>query len=552
MPERAVRERAAMTGSASTATPRMYDLVVAGGLVVDGTGAPAGLGDVAIVGDSIVEVSRVPLSLVGREVVNATGRIVTPGFVDIHSHADLTLVVDPRAHSALLQGVTSLITGNCGYGAAHPDDTLAGVVANAPGCRASDVDIPRWGSFPEYLDVLTAAGVGVNVFPLVSHATLRLAAAGFAARAVTDAESANMGAMLREAMQAGAVGFSTGLEYAPGSYATADELGVLSKEAGRYDGLYATHCRSRTQHVVSAAQEAVAVAVDGGCRLQLSHFVPRPAWPHRDGHERALDACRAAAVQVRFDVFPFRYGPTLLAVMLPGWTRTDGWETTRRALMKPELRERVLADLDPRFRALVQSPAAADMYLVCDGADGLLTSRTFDDLWPGPDRLAAMLDLLAAAGPDYREVGVLEPWATAAELDQALTAEDYFVMGDGITSGLDGPLAGRSFSLSDWGWAPAALSQFVRDRALVALPDMIRRMTQAPAAQAGLHDRGSLRRGAKADVVVLDLAALGASTDPARPGVPPSGICDVIVNGTLAVAGGVPTGAVAGHVGLAR
>ncbi|WP_203856111.1 N-acyl-D-amino-acid deacylase family protein [Plantactinospora mayteni] len=493
-----------------------------------------------------------PGRLSGRRVLDATGRLVVPGFFDIHSHADLSLVLDPRAHSALLQGVTSVVTGNCGYGAVPPGGGQVELAANAPGGRVSDPGVPAWHSFPEYLEVLASGGTGINVFPLVSHAMLRLAVAGFAPRPVTDAELAEMTAMLRDAMQAGAAGFSTGLEYAPGCYATARELGALGKEAGQYDGLYATHCRNRTEHVEGAVREATSVALAGGCRLQLSHFVPRPAWPHRDAHERALEHCRRAPVPVRFDVFPFSHGPTPLANVLPGWVRGDGPVAAGRRLADPRLRKEIVAQLDPRFVELVHSRHAAQTYVVCDGRDGTSVGRTLADLGRDSDGLTAALDLLGAAGPDHREVTVLEPWATADELDRALLAEDYYLMGDGITAGLDGPVAGRIFSLSDWGWAPAVLSRFVRDRNLLSLPDAIHRMTRAPARQAGVRDRGSIEVGAKADLVVLDLAAIEANFDPAHPGRQPSGIGEVLVNGTVVVAEGRPTGNLAGQVGLAR
>jgi N-acyl-D-amino-acid deacylase len=541
--------------SAATASPHPraapHDLVITGGVVVDGTGVAPMRADIGIVGAAVAAVAE-PGRLAARQVLDATGHLVTPGFVDIHSHADLTLALDPRAHSALLQGVTSVVTGNCGYGVAPVGRVpLDVVVANAPAGRCADCVARPWDSFHAYLDVLRSGPCGVNVFPLVAHGALRLAAAGPDARATSAAETADMAAMLSEAMQAGALGFSTGLEYAPGSHAEHSELVALSVAAGRHDGLYATHCRNRTVRVVEAAQEAVTVAAAGGCRLQLSHFLPRPAWPDNEGHRRALDRCRAAPVPVAFDVFPFALGPTPLVGMLPDWVRAGGRDDITRRLRDRRLRPRIVAGLDDRLVALARGPAAAEVYVVSDGADGAEVGRTVTELGRG-DPLDAVLDLLAAAGPDHADVVVLEPWATACELEHALAAADFFVMGDGVTTSLDGPTAGRSFSLSDWGWVPAMLGTVVRDRGLVSLESAVHRMTLAPATQAGLPDRGSLTVGARADLVVLDLDGLDANRDPARPRQASSGIRDVLVNGRLAVLDGRPTGVLAGDVGLRR
>jgi N-acyl-D-amino-acid deacylase len=530
---------------------RPADTVITCGLVIDGTGAPGRVRDVAITGDTVTAVGT-PRSLAGRTQIDATGLVVTPGFVDIHSHADMTMVVDARAQSALLQGVTSLVTGNCGYGAAPVGQASLDVVtANAPGSRVADLEGLSWNSFPEYMEVLRSGGIGVNVFPLVGHGALRLATVGTAPREADRRELLRMGSLLMEAMQAGAAGFSTGLETAPGKHATRPELAALAEVTGAADGLYATHCRNRTDRIEAAAREAVAISAAGGCRLQMSHFVPRPSWPGRDAYRRALDVCREGPSGVLFDVFPFAHGPTPVIGMLADWARSGDREEVAGRLRDPRLRERLLASLDNRFTDLARSGAAADTYVICDAVDGRFVGRTLAELAEG-DPAAVVLDLLAAAGADYPEVTVLEPWALADDLCGALGEPDYLVMGDGVTGSLDGPSACRAFSLSDWGWVTRMLGTYVRDRALTSIESAVHRMTLGPARQAGILDRGRLEAGARADIAVFEIAALHANHDPAHPGMPPAGIRDVFVNGRHAVRSGRLTGELAGQVGLQR
>ncbi len=528
------------------------DTVITCGLVIDGTGAPGRVRDLAITGDRVTAVGAAG-SLAGRTQVDATGLVVTPGFVDIHSHADMTLVVDARAQSALLQGVTSLVTGNCGYGAAPVGQARLDVItANAPGSRIADLGDLRWNSFPEYMEVLRAGGIGVNVFPLVGHGALRLATVGTSPREANREELRRMRFFLAEAMQAGATGFSTGLETAPGKHASRPELVALAEVTGAADGLYATHCRNRTDGIEAAASEAVAISAAGGCRLQMSHFVPRPSWPTRDAYRRALDVCREGPPGVLFDVFPFAHGPTPVIGMLPDWARVGDREEVASRLRDPGLRERLLAGLDGRFTDLARGGAAADTYVICDAADGRFVGRALAELADDRDPAAVVLDLLAAAGADYPEVTVLEPWALADDLCRALGESDYLVMGDGVTGSLDGSAAGRGFALSDWGWVTRMLGTYVRDRALTLIESAVHRMTMGPARQAGILDRGRLEPGARADVAVFEVAALRANHDPARPALPSAGIRDVFVNGRLAVSSGRLTGELAGQVGLPR
>ena len=259
-----------------------------------------------------------------RELLDVTGLVVAPGVVDIHSHADFTLLVDGRAQSSLLQGITTVAVGNCGHGLAPVEPHAVEAARMTTFCCRSEWEhAGAPGSFEDYLDALADARPAVNVVPLVPHGALRLNVAGFELRALERGELDRLAGMVREAMEAGAAGLSTGLEYAPGIAATAAELRALCEPVGAHGGLYATHCRNRTDGIVDAAREAVGIAGASGCRLQLSHFVRRPSSPadrgalERAARELALREGERAGVAVGFDVFPFAFGPTPLAELLP-------------------------------------------------------------------------------------------------------------------------------------------------------------------------------------------------------------------------------------------
>ncbi|MEV0717572.1 amidohydrolase family protein, partial [Asanoa sp. NPDC050611] len=290
----------------------MAELLLAGGTVVDGRGGPPVAADVAI-SDGLVAAVGAPGTLRLQRTLDVSGKVVSPGFIDIHSHADFTLAVDGRAQSSVAQGITTVVTGNCGHGVAPVTDRSADLVpTNIPGWRAVWDSAQSWRTFPDYLDALRTRGVGVNVFPLVAHGALRLAVAGFESRALTRAELSRLRGLAAEAMDAGAVGLSTGLEYAPGLAADTAELVAVAGPVGERGGLYASHCRNRTDAIEVAASEAVTVADRTGCRLQLSHFVRRPTETAQSLFHRAVDVVRACPTRARLDVFPFTHGPTPL------------------------------------------------------------------------------------------------------------------------------------------------------------------------------------------------------------------------------------------------
>jgi N-acyl-D-aspartate/D-glutamate deacylase len=533
-----------------------FDQVISNVLIVDGTGHPGYTGDVAINADKIVKIAE-SRALDGKVRHDGTGKLLTPGFVDIHSHADFTLLADGRAHSSTMQGVTSIVPGNCGHGIAPVNKTSADLVHMNISGWLTKCDINcSWQSFGDYLNLMRDRGVSTNVFPLVSHGALRLMVAGYRHRSLLDSEISHLQKHLEQSMAEGACGLSTGLEYLPGLAADTDELCRVAEGMKDFNGFHATHCRNRTDKMREAADEAVRIAKAGQARLQMSHFVRRPSAPSDAGTRswEVLDAAEREGIIVHADVIPFEFGPTPLAVMLPSSYRNLTRDEVAEHLNREGSFEDILANLGPMFEGAIASGAIDEMYVACDGGDGAYVGKTLREVAHEmkcslPE---AAFYLLRRAGRDFYSVTIIERWVDDADLRQALCDPRFFIMGDGATGCLDGPLRDFNMTMSDWGFAPHFLGHFVRDQRIVTLEDAVHRMTLGPARQIGLTDRGAIKVGMKADLALMDYSELGSGITPSELKVLPSGVTDVWVNGDKVVRDSMPTDARPGSVGLSR
>lgn len=533
-----------------------YSIVIKNGNLVDGINKVRVNVDIGVSGTVIRKIAPGG-TLEGKTYIDASGCTVSPGFVDIHSHADYTILLDGRGQSSVIQGVTSIVPGNCGHGIAPLTSVSRDLVPmNIFGWRADSEVKTTWTTFKGYMDALKERGVGPNVFPLVAHGAIRLAIAGFEDRTLTQAELTQAQEMLKEALASGAVGLSTGLEYAPGISSTTEELVTIATAAQGFDAVYATHCRNRSDFMAKAAQEAVDIAASGGMRLQMSHYIRRPYATDKMVEEAwtVLDEAKAKGMAVKADVFPFDYGPTPLAVLIPPSMRKGTREDIAKNLQNVDFQQRIAAGLGGMFGAAVANGLVDSMYIACDGRDGSLNSLSLGELarQQGITVEACAVKLLADAGLDFYCVTIVENWVRWEDLVDALSDPDFYVMGDGATGAVDGPAATFAFALADWGYAPRYLSQFVRDLKVVSLEDAIFRLATGPAQQFGLKDRGTIEIGKKADIVVFDLEKIGSEVTPTDLRVLPTGISHVLVNGEIVVDNGTLTNTLPGTVGLER
>jgi N-acyl-D-aspartate/D-glutamate deacylase len=516
-------------------------LLIRGGTVLDGTGGPPFAADVAVGDGRILDVGRIPV-LEGVPCLDARGLYVTPGFIDIHSHSDFTLLVDPRAVSSVMQGVTLEVAGNCGHGCAPIGDPVL-ARSNIYGCRPG-YDI-TWRGMGEYLDRLAAGRPAVNVASLVPNGNLRLAVAGLVDRPSRPDERARMSRLLEQSLEEGAYGYSTGLEYGPEKACSEEEVIELCRVTVRRGGLYATHTRNRDGEAAETIAEAIRASAASGVRLQISHIssVARLADAGRWAVEQALaqvDAARAGGLDVGFDMHTRLFGTTNLSAALP-----PGWPADRAGLAA-RLRDPAARQEVRGHRSILTSLARGDwsrIVLFDSPAQPKLARRSIADISRerGVDPLDAVCDILLGAIDDVHGLMVIAFAYREEDVRCAYEHPGCAIGSDATALAPDGPLAGASFH-GAYTWAAGFYRHFVRDTGRLSPQEVVRRMTSLPASRLGLGDRGLLRAGARADVAVFDPAAFAERGTTFAPNQPAVGMKYVLVNGVLTVADGRLTG----------
>jgi N-acyl-D-amino-acid deacylase len=535
-----------------------FDVLIRGGTVVDGTGGPGRPADVGILGDRILAIGDLATvdGMSAASEIDAAGRVVTPGFIDPHGHSDASLFVDGALLSHLLQGFTTQLSGNCGESLAPISDIGREVVELA--LRPFEV-VARWRSFAEYLDAVEAEPLGINVAFLVGHGTIRAAVMGSDARDSTDLDRHAMVHEVEAALGCGAFGLSSGLIYAPGMHALDGELPALVTAATRRGGMYATHIRNESDGLFEALDEAVTTiraAVDAGvddARLQVSHLKCGSSAVHGRAAEavEVLDRARAEGMDVAADQYPYTAASTTLATILPPALLGLGIEESVAALGDPEVRGRVRSEIeqgisgwenvgrDPGWAGIkiAQSASHADWsgHSLAElgeslGADP--AELAFDALMDDRLDVAVVIDCMVE--PDVETI-LAVPWIAVCT-DASGRRSDHRILG-----------AGKPHPRT-YGSTAKVLGDYVRDRGTVSLETAVAKLTSVPAARLGLRDRGVLREGAFADLVVFDPERIEDNATYDEPDRHPSGIDHVVVNGLLAVRDGAPTTERAGRL----
>ena len=500
----------------------MTEFLLAGGTVVDGTGANPRAADVLVRGAHIAAVLE-PGTGSASQRVDVTGRVVCPGFVDIHTHSDLTLLSSALAHSKVRQGVTTEVVGNCGLGVA-PIGPTTDLAALRSSVAYLDLDPSvefTWRSIGEYLD--TVAGTSVHVATLVGHIPIRAAVVGFDDRPATTAEIDAMCRLVAGAFADGALGLSTGLVYPPLRAARTDELRAFAEVVADHDALFAWHLRDYGDDLLASATEAVQIASVTGCRTQISHLssIGERNWGR-------VDAVLAmASGEVGVDIYPYLHGNAPLSQLLPELVGVG-------ALTDPVTRERV-------EHAWTHNPVPWTEITVAGGAADAVLGRTIASLADGSrDASAVAMDLIAEHG---HNVIMTAGGRSERDLRTVLAHPAAVVASDGMALDPDGP-TGRGFPHPrSFGTFPRAITDFGTDLAAV-----VHKSTQAPARRVGLTDRGTVAPGQLADLVVLDVERLADRATFTRPQRFPAGVDLVFVAGTMVVAAGQHTGSRPGTV----
>lgn len=522
----------------------MFDLMVRGGRVVDGAGRTAFCADVGIVGDRIAAIGD--LSHAEGPALDAAGLLVSPGFVDIHSHSDHTLLVDPRAQSAIAQGVTTELIGNCGHGGApiaDPDLAKANIYGYHPAVPIT------WRSMAQYLDRLQSARPAVNALTLVPNGMLRLAVVGLEERPATTDELRQMISLLEDGLEAGAWGYSTGLEYAAERACGHEELIELCRATARRDGLYAPHVRNRDVQALEAIDEALEQARQSGVRTHIPHLVPRRAGP-RDTSALALemiDRALAQGIDVSIDMHTRPFGLTNLNVALPAWALDGGAATLRAHLSDPATRRHFI-ERDSMMKSYSNS-GWDHVKVLTSAMRPDLIGRSFQEIADaaGTTPFDAVLDLLCEEAEDPIYPLVLCESHTEEQMRRTFEHPLCMVGSDATALCPDGPLAGQVFH-GAYTWVAWFIRRFVREEPAFTIEEAVHKMTGQPAARIGLTNRGVLREGAHADLAIFDpdtFAERGTVTEPNQLAI---GMKHVLVNGVFAMRDGQFTHHHAGRV----
>jgi N-acyl-D-amino-acid deacylase len=515
----------------------VLDLVIENGRLVDGTGNPWYFGDVGIKDGKIVEVGRVKGS--GLERIDAGGRVVAPGFIDGHCHSDLMVLDDPGSEIKLQQGVTTEVVGNCGMTPApfttHNLDLLRTYVEPVLGNTGQEW---RWESVEQYFEALLEVKPSENVATYVGHGTLRIAVMGFENRPASGEELDLMKGLLEEALQAGAIGLSLGLMYAPGSYTPREELAELCAVLSRYDGLLATHIRGEGNSLLPSLEEVIWIAERSGVPLQISHLKAAGGanWGSVTRAMEMIEDARSRGLDVTCDVYPYTAGSTSLTTLLPPWALEGGVSQTLERLGESGSRERIKAELREEqddWDNLVASTGWESVYIssLSRNDDANLAGKNILEVSEsrGVDPEDCMMDLLLEQNG---KVSMVFFHMAGSDVEQVIQWERSLIASDSLHDQAERPHPRL------YGTFPHVLARYVREKKLLTLEEAVRKMTSFPASRFKLGKRGLIAPGYAADLVVFDPEAILDTATYEDPKHFPEGISCVLVNGTRAVEAG--------------
>lgn len=539
-----------LPGQASGQAQPDYDVIIRGGKVVDGTGNPWVFADVGIRAGRIERVGRLGTARASR-VIDATGKIASPGFIDMHTHSDIPLLVDGRAESKVRQGVTTELLGE-GSTAGPVEGPAIGPMKDALARYRMSL---TWRSLGEYFARLHQSGHATNVASYVAAGQVRTCVIGFDNRPPTAAELDRMRTLVAEAMEDGAFGLVTSLE-AIGGYASSDEIAELAKVVGRFGGIYATHIRGESDELLESLGEAIEIGEKAGVPVDVFHLKAsgQKNWGRMPEALRLIESARARGVDITANQYPYIAGAHPLLPLLPPWALDGGAQKTMERLRDPAARGRITREIAeglPGWRHnYVQQSGGWKGVMISNTRtekNRVLAGKTLADnaTMRGKDPAEAFFDLLLEENGQVSGVLFI---MSEDDVKTVMRAPWVSVGSDGSALAVDGPLGEGHPHPRNFGTFPRILGRYVREQHVLGLEDAVRKMTSLGAQRLGLRDRGLLRRGYWADVVVFDPDRVADGATFENPKQYPNGIEFVLVNGRIVIDGGRHTGARPGQI----
>ncbi len=533
----------------SSAEPEPFDVLIRGGTVVDGTGNPAFFGDVALRGDKIAAVGRIPEGAKAARVIDAKGKIVAPGFIDIHSHSDIPLFEDGAALSKVTQGVTTEILG---------EDSSGGPAKGkrpAASFRKGDRSF-EWTTLGGYFDALEKSGSSVNVASYVGLGTLLGCVTGDALDRPTPAQLEEIKTLLDEALSDGAIGLSTMLAGPRELNVTTEDVVALAKVVKMHGGLYSSHIRNEGTEVLAAVEEAISVGEKAGIPVDIIHLkiAEQSLWGRMDELVTRIEAARRRGVNVQANVYPYTRGNNDLVSIIPPWAHEGGTTALLARLRDPAQRARIKAEIKSglpgwynHYTAVGGDWARMLVSAKLSAPNAAFQGKTLKEILDAklaeatgtPDPLDLFLDFLTE---ENGSVGTIYAHHTEADMNLALRQPWCSIGSDGSALAAEGPLRKGHPHPRSFGTFPRVLGVYVRRRHLLGLEDAVRKMTSANASKVGILDRGLLRAGQFADVVVFDPETVIDRSTYLEPFRYSEGIECVLVNGRSVLEHGKSTG----------
>ena len=496
-----------------------FDLLIRNARVIDGTGNPWFRADVGVKDGKIAAVGRLAGATATRE-IDAQDRVVAPGFIDIHTHVEGAVEKVPGGDNYVMDGVTTLVTGNCGGSYRNLGESFA---------------------------KLEKLGIGLNVASLVGHNTVRGQVMGSANRQATPEEIARMQELVEKAMREGALGLSTGLIYVPGTYASTEEVVALAKAAAKHGGIYASHLRDEGERAIQAIEEAVRVGKEAGVPVQLAHFKidNKKLWGSSNKTVDLIERSRRAGVDVSVDQYPYDRASTGISHLLPTWALADGDAAIKQRLSDPPTRARIAREMEQMRKRLGHKDYSYAVVASCD-FDHALEGKSIREINVLKGRkkntkqeIQTILEVMAQGGASmvYHTMGEKDVERIMRYPNAAVGSDGGIrVFGEGVPHP-------RSY-----GTRARVLAEYVRNRGVISLEEAIRKMTSLPARMIGFRDRGLLREGFAADLVLFDPARVQDKATFLKPHQFSEGFDLVLVNGVAVVDGGKLAGARPGRV----
>ena len=513
-----------------------FDAVIRDGTVVDGTGRPARRLDVGIRDGKIVALGALGEVQAKRE-LDASGKIVSPGFIDMHTHSDFALLADGRGESMLRQGVTTNVSGNCGMSPAP----LVGpyreaMIEDMSSGKRYGVGL-TWSTFGEYVETLDKAPKSINIAPLVGHGQVRSAAMGFDARFATEDEIKKMRELVRQAMEEGAFGMSSGLIFPPGMYSNTHELIEVAKAVAEFDGFYSSDIRGETNPIVEAVGEALRIGREAGVRTNISHHksVGRDNWGKiRTTHAMIAEA--AKEFDVTYDMYPYTVCGGSLSQYPPPWAKSGGLQELYRRLADPVQRERIAdgilhggPDFPNYYRLSWEDIQIAHINSKKNSwMEGLRLAEVAKRL--GKEPVELVMDLMLE---EQDQIPVNQYVLNAEDVEFLIQQEESMIGSDGSALTPDGVTGGGKPHPRNYGSFARFLGYYSRERGLLPLETAVHKITGKPAAKLRLRDRGLIKENYVADIVVFDYQTIRDLADFSNPHQFAQGINWVIVNGHL-------------------